>query len=167
MAKRRSAPAPQRVPRCCRLWVLGDTMRFDAGLVGNLLDQRSEIFEPPTGRIEITFAIALGLRRNLRSPMTASASTPALLSNIFERFVQGERSLQHAAGGLGPWTRDRAQFWSSCTEERSRLRAMGREEAAASSSTCPRRQIASEPFVAPAGRLCRVPAKRMRNPCRR
>ena len=80
------------------VWVDGDPVRL-AQVVCNLLTNAAK-FSPPAGHIGIE------LRRERGQALLSVADdgdgiARELLEHIFERFVQGDQSLQRARGGLG------------------------------------------------------------------
>jgi CheY-like chemotaxis protein len=80
------------------VWVDGDPMRL-AQVVCNLLTNAAK-FSPPAGHIGIELQPSRG--QALLSVADDGDGIPReLLEHIFERFVQGDQSLQRARGGLG------------------------------------------------------------------
>ncbi len=80
------------------VWVDGDPMRL-AQVVCNLLTNAAK-FSPPAGHIGIE--LRQGGGQALLSVADDGDGIPReLLEHIFERFVQGDQSLQRARGGLG------------------------------------------------------------------
>jgi signal transduction histidine kinase/HAMP domain-containing protein len=80
------------------VWVDGDPMRL-VQVVCNLLTNAAK-FSPPAGHIGIELRPSGG--RALLSVADDGDGIPReLLEHIFERFVQGDQSLQRARGGLG------------------------------------------------------------------
>jgi signal transduction histidine kinase/ActR/RegA family two-component response regulator len=78
--------------------VHGDPLRL-AQIVGNLLNNAAK-FTQPDERIEIALRAQDG-QAELTVADAGIGIAPELLSQVFERFVQGEQQLQRAAGGLG------------------------------------------------------------------
>lgn len=78
--------------------VQGDPLRL-AQIVGNLLNNAAK-FTQPDERIDIALRTHDG-QAELTVADAGIGIAPALLSQVFERFVQGEQQLQRAAGGLG------------------------------------------------------------------
>ncbi|MFM9924416.1 ATP-binding protein [Variovorax sp. H27-G14] len=78
--------------------VQGDPLRL-AQIVGNLLNNAAK-FTRPDERIDITLRTHEG-HAELTVADAGIGIAPALLAQVFERFVQGEQQLQRAAGGLG------------------------------------------------------------------
>ncbi|WBY03250.1 ATP-binding protein [Ramlibacter tataouinensis] len=79
-------------------WVDGDSVRLEQ-VMTNLLTNAVK-YTPAGGRIEVT----TGLRDDCAVFEVTDAGigiAPALLPHVFELFVQGERSLDRRAGGLG------------------------------------------------------------------
>ena len=80
------------------VWVDGDPMRL-AQVVCNLLTNAAK-FSPPAGHIGIE--LRRGRGQALLSVADDGDGIPReLLEHVFERFVQGDQSLQRARGGLG------------------------------------------------------------------
>ena len=93
----RAAPPVLAMPEQ-PLWVDGDPVRL-AQVVCNLLTNAAK-FTGPSGRIGVA------LRREgggavLTVDDDGDGIAPALIGQIFERFVQGDQPLQRARGGLG------------------------------------------------------------------
>jgi signal transduction histidine kinase/CheY-like chemotaxis protein len=76
----------------------GDATRL-AQLLGNLL-QNSAKFTPKGGTITLSLAVEGG-RAALRVRDTGAGISPVLLGQVFEPFVQEERTLARSTGGLG------------------------------------------------------------------
>ena len=96
MAGRFAAPVVS-VPEQA-VWVDGDPVRL-AQVVCNLLTNAAK-FSSPTGRIGIDLRHDRGEAR-LTVDDDGDGIPGELLEHIFERFVQGNQSLQRATGGLG------------------------------------------------------------------
>ena len=96
MAGRSAAPVLSMPAQA--LWVDGDPVRL-AQVVCNLLTNAAK-FTAPTGRIGVAL-------RHEGGSVVATVDDdgdgipPELIGQIFERFVQGDQSLQRARGGLG------------------------------------------------------------------
>ena len=91
-----------------------------AQLIGNLL-QNSAKFTPRGGRVTLSLA-ADGRRATLRVRDTGAGITPAVLSHVFEPFVQEERTLARSRGGLGlglPLVKGLAELHGGTAEARS------------------------------------------------
>jgi signal transduction histidine kinase/CheY-like chemotaxis protein len=84
------APAP--------LWVDGDTVRLEQ-VVMNLLHNAIK-YTPPGGHVRVALA-SEGDSAVLRVIDDGCGIEPALLGRVFEPFVQADRSLDRAQGGLG------------------------------------------------------------------
>jgi PAS domain S-box-containing protein len=80
------------------LWLEADATRIEQ-VVANLLNNAAK-FTEPGGRIELS-AEAQGGEAVLRVRDTGAGIPPDLLPRVFDLFVQGERSLDRAHGGLG------------------------------------------------------------------
>ena len=78
--------------------VQGDPLRL-AQIVGNLLNNAVK-FTQPDERIDIVLRTHDG-HAELTVADAGIGIAPELLTQVFERFVQGEQQLQRAAGGLG------------------------------------------------------------------
>ncbi len=79
-------------------WVDGDAVRL-AQIVGNLL-QNSAKFTPRGGRVILALE-ASGGAAEIRVRDNGAGMQPELLAHVFEPFVQAERTLERACGGLG------------------------------------------------------------------
>ncbi|MDB5854274.1 MAG: hybrid sensor histidine kinase/response regulator [Herminiimonas sp.] len=79
-------------------WVEADPTRIDQ-IVTNLLTNAGK-YTPPGGRITIEVGAEAG-NGVLSVADTGVGMEPALLSTVFEPFVQGQRPLDRAGGGLG------------------------------------------------------------------
>ncbi|HEX6209749.1 MAG TPA: response regulator [Methylomirabilota bacterium] len=91
----------QRVEVSCDegpLWVLGDATRLEQVFV-NLLSNASK-YSPRDGRIQVTAGRSSD-RTAVRVRDHGVGLEPAMLSRIFDLFVQGETSLDRTQGGLG------------------------------------------------------------------
>jgi PAS domain S-box-containing protein len=80
------------------VWLEADPARLEQ-VVGNLLTNAAKYTEPG-GRIGLT-AERLGPEAVIRVTDTGIGILPEMLPRIFELFVQGDRSLDRAQGGLG------------------------------------------------------------------
>jgi PAS domain S-box-containing protein len=85
-------PGPEPV------WVLGDTARLSQS-ISNVLSNAAK-FTEPGGRIEIGILPA-GADVIVRVRDNGIGMTPEMLHQVFELFMQGDRSLDRAQGGLG------------------------------------------------------------------
>jgi CheY-like chemotaxis protein len=81
-----------------RLWVDGDPTRLTQ-VIGNLL-QNAAKFTMRDGRVTLEVAAEAGWTE-IRVTDTGVGIDPGLLHQVFEPFVQAERSLARARGGLG------------------------------------------------------------------
>lgn len=79
-------------------WVDGDAVRL-AQIVGNLL-QNSAKFTPRGGRVILELEAGQGMAE-IRVRDDGAGMQPELLEHLFEPFVQAERTLARASGGLG------------------------------------------------------------------
>jgi len=80
------------------VWLQGDFARLSQA-VSNLLNNASK-YTPEGGRIRLTATAAEGLA-TITVEDNGTGIEPELLPKIFELFVQGERGLDRAQGGLG------------------------------------------------------------------
>jgi len=80
------------------VWVVADYVRMEQ-IVGNLLDNALK-YTPPHGAIRITVKRE-GEDAILEVQDTGVGIPEALLEDVFELFVQGERPLDRSLGGLG------------------------------------------------------------------
>ena len=80
------------------IWIEGDPTRL-AQVVGNLL-QNAAKFTPQGGEVVVAARIAGG-EAEVRVRDTGIGIEPALVSQLFEPFVQGARTLARSEGGLG------------------------------------------------------------------
>jgi len=80
------------------VWVEGDAVRLEQ-VITNLLVNAVK-YTPPGGRIEIRVTSEQG-QAVLTVEDTGAGITPALRAQVFDLFVQGERGLDRAQGGLG------------------------------------------------------------------
>jgi len=80
------------------VWLQGDFARLSQA-VSNLLNNASK-YTPEGGRIKLTANAGEGLA-TITVEDNGSGIEPELLPKIFELFVQGERGLDRAQGGLG------------------------------------------------------------------
>lgn len=80
------------------VWIDADPTRMEQ-VVNNLLTNAIK-YTPPGGRITLS-VVADGDAAALRVADNGLGIPPALLPHIFELFVQGERTLDRRAGGLG------------------------------------------------------------------
>jgi signal transduction histidine kinase len=80
------------------MWVDGDPTRL-AQVVGNLLHNSAK-FTPRGGKVELALELARGAAE-IHVRDTGIGMNPDLLVRAFEPFVQGERSVGTANGGLG------------------------------------------------------------------
>jgi signal transduction histidine kinase/CheY-like chemotaxis protein len=97
----------------------GDATRLSQ-LLGNLL-QNSAKFTPKGGRVTLSVAVE-GEHAAIRVRDTGAGIDPALLGNVFEPFVQEERTLARSRGGLGlglPLVKGLAQLHGGDVEARS------------------------------------------------
>ncbi len=78
--------------------VVGDATRLEQ-VVRNLLDNALK-YTPPGGQVELTVARD-GDEMRMRVRDTGVGIAPEILPHIFELFVQAQRSLDRADGGLG------------------------------------------------------------------
>jgi PAS domain S-box-containing protein len=86
--------APDRLP------VKGDVNRL-AQIVGNLL-QNAAKFTPAGGRVRVSTAVAASRQRaTLRVTDTGVGIEPAMLSRLFQPFMQADATLDRSKGGLG------------------------------------------------------------------
>ena len=81
-----------------RIWVDGDATRL-AQVVGNLLHNAAK-FTPSAGEVTVSLHRA-GEAAELAVRDTGVGIEPELIPQVFEPFVQGERSLARTEGGLG------------------------------------------------------------------
>ncbi|WP_332816123.1 ATP-binding protein [Ramlibacter sp.] len=79
-------------------WVDGDSVRLEQ-VMTNLLTNAIK-YTPAGGRIEVATGVRDGLAV-FEVEDTGVGIAPALLPHVFELFVQGERTLDRRAGGLG------------------------------------------------------------------
>jgi signal transduction histidine kinase len=80
------------------VWIEGDPVRIEqviSNIVGNAVK-----YTPPGGNISISLAVE-GDEAVLRVQDDGFGITPELLPKVFDLFVQGERTLERAQGGLG------------------------------------------------------------------
>jgi signal transduction histidine kinase/DNA-binding NarL/FixJ family response regulator len=80
------------------VWIEGDPVRIEqivTNIVGNAVK-----YTPPGGKIGVSLAIE-GDEAVLRVQDTGFGITADLLPHVFDLFVQGERTLERAQGGLG------------------------------------------------------------------
>ncbi len=80
------------------VWLSGDAARLSQ-IFSNLLNNASK-YTPEGGRIRLSASAEDGEARIVVED-DGSGIEPALLPRVFELFVQGERGLDRAAGGLG------------------------------------------------------------------
>jgi CheY-like chemotaxis protein len=80
------------------VWVVADFVRMEQ-IVGNLLDNALK-YTPPHGTIRISVRQE-GADAVLEVQDSGAGIPRALLPEVFELFVQGERSLDRSQGGLG------------------------------------------------------------------
>ncbi len=80
------------------VWLQGDFARLSQA-VSNLLNNASK-YTPEGGRIRITASATEGVA-TITVEDNGSGIEPELLPRVFELFVQGERGLDRAQGGLG------------------------------------------------------------------
>ena len=93
----RAAPPVLALPEQ-PLWVDGDPVRL-AQVVCNLLTNAAK-FTAPTGRIGVALRQEGG-NAVVTVDDDGDGIPPELIGHVFERFVQGDQSLQRARGGLG------------------------------------------------------------------
>jgi PAS domain S-box-containing protein len=79
-------------------WVFGDSARLSQS-ISNVLSNAAK-FTEPGGRIEVSILRAEG-EAIVRVRDSGIGMTPELLHQVFELFMQGDRSLDRAQGGLG------------------------------------------------------------------
>ncbi|MGH9347460.1 MAG: ATP-binding protein [Vicinamibacterales bacterium] len=80
------------------VWIDGDAVRLEQ-IVANIVTNAVK-YTPPGGRIRVTLG-GDGDDAVLRVADTGFGIAPELLPTIFDMFVQGERTLDRAQGGLG------------------------------------------------------------------
>jgi signal transduction histidine kinase/DNA-binding response OmpR family regulator len=80
------------------LWVHGDATRL-AQVLANLLNNAAK-FTPEGGSIQLTLARE-GSEAVFRVRDTGIGIPPDILANVFDLFIQGDRSLDRSQGGLG------------------------------------------------------------------
>ena len=80
------------------VWIEGDAVRIEQ-IVSNIIGNAVK-YTPPGGRIAISLAVEAN-EAVLRVQDTGLGITSDLLPRIFDLFVQGERTLERAQGGLG------------------------------------------------------------------
>src|SRR5262249_50499968 len=80
------------------VWVDADSTRIEQ-VLSNLLSNALK-YTPVNGRVEIDVR-PMGSQAVLEVRDTGVGIAPALLPRIFDLFVQGERTLDRRAGGLG------------------------------------------------------------------
>ena len=80
------------------LWVCGDAVRLTQ-VLANLLDNARK-FTPAGGQVDLELTAAAG-EAQLTVRDNGIGVEPELLPQLFESFVQADRSLDRAAGGLG------------------------------------------------------------------
>jgi signal transduction histidine kinase len=112
------------------LWVEGDATRL-AQVLTNIVTNAIK-YTPPAGRIRVALH-ADGGDAVLSVEDNGFGISPGLLPAIFDMYVQADRTLQRARGGLGIGL-TLVAVWSSCTGARSLRRVRERVRAAGSSS---------------------------------
>ncbi len=80
------------------MWVDGDAVRL-AQIVGNLLHNSAK-FTPPGGRVTLSLERIRGAAE-IHVRDTGAGLEPELLGQLFQPFVQAERTLARTSGGLG------------------------------------------------------------------
>lgn len=80
------------------VWIEGDLVRIEQ-IVNNIVGNAVK-YTPPTGSIRVRLAID-GTDAILRVEDDGYGIAPELLPRVFDLFVQGERTLDRAQGGLG------------------------------------------------------------------
>jgi PAS domain S-box-containing protein len=80
------------------VWCDADATRLTQ-VLGNLFHNAAK-FTPPGGEVTVSLRAA-GAAAEIRVRDTGAGIEPALLPTVFEAFVQGERTLARAEGGLG------------------------------------------------------------------
>jgi PAS domain S-box-containing protein len=105
----------------------GDATRI-AQLLGNLL-QNAAKFTPKGGSVQLSLAVE-GVKAALRVRDTGAGIDPRLLAQVFEPFVQEERTLARSTGGLGlglPLVKGLAELHGGSVEARSAGAGAGTE----------------------------------------
>lgn len=80
------------------IWLDADAVRLTQ-VIGNLLNNASK-YTPHAGRIELTIT-QLGAQVEIRVRDNGIGISPELLPHVFELFIQDQRTIDRAQGGLG------------------------------------------------------------------